>query len=148
MAVIDYCEGPARSVAPEETVREAARRMDEENVGCLVVTVDGEPQNVVTDRDLALEVLCNNLDPSAVSVGEIARGLVVTVPFDASLAEAARLMARHAVRRLPVVDDKNHLVGVIAADDVVRVVVGELSGLASAVEVQAVWRREPEEGGE
>lgn len=147
MPVGEYCEQPARTIEPERTLREAARRMDEENVGCLVLVVDGEPRGVITDRDLALEVFCNGLDPSAVKVGEFSPKLVVTVREDAPLADAARLMAQHAVRRLPVVDDKGRLVGVIASDDIVRLVVGELSGLSAAVHVQSSWRREPEEGG-
>jgi CBS domain-containing protein len=146
MPVGDYCEQPARTIGPEGTVREAARRMDEENIGSLVLVVDGKPQGVITDRDLALEVFCNNLDPSAVKVGELARGLVVTVRDDAPLADAARLMAQHAVRRLPVVDEKGGLVGLIASDDIVRLVVGELSGLSAAVQVQSSWRRESDEG--
>jgi CBS domain-containing protein len=120
--------------------------MDEENVGCLVLVIDGQPQGVITDRDLVLEVFCNGLDPSAVTIGELPRGLVVTVRDDASLADSARLMARHAVRRLPVVDQRNRLVGLISSDDIVRLVVGELSDLSAAVNVQSSWRREPDEG--
>ena len=146
MPVGDYCEQPARTIGPEDTVREAARRMDEENIGSLVLVIDNQPHGVVTDRDLVLEVLCDGLDPSSVKVGELQRGLVVSVREDAPLAEAARLMAQHAVRRLPVVDDKGHVVGLIASDDIVRLVVGELSGLAAAVQVQSTWKPEPEEG--
>jgi CBS domain-containing protein len=146
MPVGDYCEQPARTIGPEDTVREAARRMDEENIGSLVLVIDNQPHGLITDRDLVLEVFCNNLDASSVKVGELRRGLVVTVREDAPLAEAAHLMAQHAVRRLPVVDDKGHVVGLIAADDIVRLVVGELSGLAAAVQVQSTWNPEPEEG--
>ena len=149
MPVIDYCEGPPQTIGPTETVREAARRMDAENVGSLIVVENGEPRGVITDRDLVLQVFCNDLDPSAVAVGEVGSALLVSVRDDAPLADAAHLMALHAVRRLPVVDEKRRLVGVIAADDIVRVVVGELAGLAAAVEVQSTWREEregPEEG--
>lgn len=137
MPIGDYCERPARTIGPGETVRAAAQRMAEEGVGCLVVVADNEPKAIVTDRDLVLEVLGNNLDASAVQVGEVAAGRVVTVREDASVAEAGRTMARHALRRLPVVDDKGHLVGIVTADDLMRLVVGELAGLAAAVEVQA-----------
>jgi CBS domain-containing protein len=111
--------------------------MAEEGVGCLVVVADNQPTAIVTDRDLVLEVLCNNLDASAIRVGEIAAGRLVSVREDAPVAEAGHVMARHAVRRLPVVDEKGHLVGVVTADDLMRLVVGELAGLAAAVEVQA-----------
>lgn len=144
MSVIDYCEQPPRTVGPDETARAAARRMADENVGSLILVEDNQPRGVITDRDLVLEVFCNGLDPSAVKVRELGSRLVVTVRDDAPLAAAARLMAQHAVRRLPVVDEKGHLKGVIASDDIVRLVAGELSGLAGAVEVQSTWRIEPD----
>jgi len=145
MPVGDYCERPARTIGSEESVRAAAQRMEKEGVGCLVVVEDNRPTAVVTDRDLALETLCNRLDAALVRVGEVAGPSVVTVPADAPLAEAARVIRRHGLRRLPVVDDKGDLVGVIAADDLMRVAVGELSGLAAAVAVQVP--RDPIEPG-
>jgi CBS domain-containing protein len=145
MSVGAYCERPARTVGADETVRSAAQRMETEGVGCLIVVEANQPRAIVTDRDVALEVLCDRPDPGSLRVGELKSGALVTVRDDAPLAEAGRLMHRHGVRRLPVVDDKGHLVGVIAADDLMRVVVGELSGLGAAVAVQAP---RPQEGGQ
>ena len=145
MPIGSYCERPARTVGPEETVREAAQRMASEAVGCLVVVENGQPKGVVTDRDLVLEVFCNDLDASAIAVGSLVSGPAITVRDYAPLAEAATLMGRHGLRRLPVVDEKSQLVGVITADDLMRQVVSELSGLAAAIEVQATG---PEGGSE
>jgi CBS domain-containing protein len=137
MLVRDYCEQPVSSIAPEETVRAAAQQMEKEGVGCLVVTEEKRPTAVLTDRDLVLEILCKRLDAGLVRVREIAKHSVVTVRDDAPLSEAARLIGRHAVRRLPVINKEEEVVGVIAADDLIRVVIGELSALAAAVAAQA-----------
>jgi CBS domain-containing protein len=136
MPIGDYCQKPAATVRSGETVRAAARRMREEGLGSLVVVKDGRPTGILTDRDLVLEILCNRLDPGAVSVDEIASRSLVTIEQEAPVREAARMIRRHAVRRLPVVDDKGQLVGIVAADDLLALAAAELSGLAGAVRAQ------------
>ncbi|UCE84540.1 MAG: CBS domain-containing protein [Deltaproteobacteria bacterium] len=137
MSVEAYCQKPARTIDAAETAQVAAERMDKDGVGCLVVVEKGRPVGILTDRELVLEILCNKLDASAVGVTEIAARPVVTIAEDAPLAEAAQRIRRHAVRRLAVVDNKGKLVGVIAADDLLQLVVGELGGLAKAVRSQS-----------
>ena len=137
MPIGDYCEKPAAAVRGDETVRAAAQRMKQEGVGSLPVVTDGRPVGIVTDRDLVLETLCNRLDPGSVRIDEIASRPLVTVEQDAPVREAIRLIRRHAVRRLPVVDDKGQLVGIVAADDLLSLAAAELSGLAVAVRTQS-----------
>ncbi len=147
MPIGDYCEKPAATVRGEETVRTAAQRMRLAGLGSLVVVKDGRPIGLVTDRDLVLETLCKRLDPGALRVEEIASRPLVTIEQDAPVREAVRRMRRHAIRRLPVVDDKGQLVGIVAADDLLALAAGELSGLAVAIRAQApsseADRREP-----
>ena len=133
MPVGTYCKRPAVTVGPDETARAAAELLDRENLGCLIVAEKNRPVGIVTDRDLALELLTKRLDPGAVRVKEIAVPRPITVEEDAPVAEAAQIIRRHGLRRLPVVDKKGELVGVIAADDLMQLVVGELVGLANAV---------------
>ena len=137
MLVRDCCERPVCSIGPGEKVRAAAQKMEKEGVGCLVVTEANRPTAIVTDRDVVLEILCKRLDAGLVRVSEIARHSVVTVHEDAPLIEAARLIGRHGLRRLPVVNEEDEVVGVIAADDLMRLVVDELSALAGTVAAQA-----------
>ena len=137
MSIDDYCEKPAATVRGEETVRAAAQRMQQEGLGSLVVVTDGRPVGMVTDRDLMLETLCNRLDPGSVRVEEIASRPLVSVEQDAPVREAVRMIRRHGVRRLPVVDDKGQLVGIVAADDLLSLAAAELSGLAVAVRTQS-----------
>ena len=144
MAVRHYCQEPACTVGADETVRAAAQRMDEEGVGCLVVEEEDRPIGILTDRDVALEILCRRLDAGTVRVREIAKTPVLTIQQDAPLAEAAKLIRRHAVRRLPVIDTKGKLVGLIASDDLLLLAVEELDGLASVVRTQAPAKRQKE----
>jgi CBS domain-containing protein len=140
MPVGSYCQQPVCTIDGKETAQTAAERMDKEGVGCVVVVQRGRPVGILTDRQLVLEILCNRLDARAVRAGEIAARPVVTIAQDAPLSEASQMIRRHAVRRLVVVDKKGRLVGVIAADDLLRLIVGELGGLARAVRSQSQTR--------
>jgi CBS domain-containing protein len=105
------------TIAPTTTAQEAARTMKSENVGSLPI-VDGDRLvGVVTDRDLAIRVLAEGKSGD-VPVGELASRDVVTVDPQQSLEEAARLMAEHQVRRLPVCEEDGKLIGILAQADV------------------------------
>ena len=144
MAVRDYARAPVFTVDPQDSLRSAAELMEKEGVGCVVVTEAGKPVGVLTDRDLVLEVLCKGLDAGAVRVGQATSRSVTTIHQDATATEATRLIRRQGVRRLPVVDDAGALVGLLSADDLMRLAVGDLARLADAVREQAL--AEPVEG--
>ena len=108
------------SIEADKTVAYSAKMMRDEDVG-LAPIVEGETLiGTVTDRDIAIRVVAEGRDPEATTVREIASTNLVTVDPDQQLDEALRLMARHQVRRLPVVDDDGRLVGVLAQADVAR----------------------------
>jgi len=73
---------------------------------------------VVTDRDIVIRAIAHGKDPRGMPVREVASRDLVTIRADEDLSEALKLMASHQVRRLPVVDDDNRLVGVLAQADV------------------------------
>ncbi len=106
-----------RSIAPSATVADAARLMRTEDVGSLPIVQDGRLIGMATDRDIAMRVVAEGKDPQMTTVGEIASGDLVTVQPEESLDEALRLMARHQVRRLPVVE-QDRLIGIVAVADV------------------------------
>jgi CBS domain-containing protein len=101
------------------SVVEAAKVMAREDVGQLPVLEGERLVGVVTDRDLVVRVLAEDRDPQTVTVGEVASGDVVTVSPETSLDEGLALLARHQVRRLPVVES-DRLVGIVAQADVAR----------------------------
>lgn len=107
-----------RGVSPETPLSQAAELMEAEDVGALPV-LDGEHlAGMITDRDIVVRAVAKGKDPRGMPVREIATKDVVSVGPEDSLSEALRLMASHQVRRLPVVDQDNRLVGVLAQADV------------------------------
>ena len=116
--VADVMTPDPRSVEPETPVVEAARILRDENVGSLPVVQDGRVTGIVTDRDLVVRVIAEGRDPGSTTVGEVVSGKPVTVRPEQELDEALRLMASHQIRRLPVVEDGDRLVGIFAQADV------------------------------
>ena len=107
-----------RCVTPETPVAEAAQLMATEDVGSLPI-LDGEQlAGMVTDRDIVIRAVAKGKDPKGMPVREVASRDLVTVHADDDLSNALQLMASHQVRRLPVVDDDNTLVGIVAQADI------------------------------
>jgi CBS domain-containing protein len=109
-----------RSVESGSTVVEAARLMRDENAGLIPVCEGEKLVGTVTDRDIAIRVVAEGREPESITVGEIASRELVTIDPQQELDEALRLMARHQVRRLPVVEEDGKLVGIVAQADIAR----------------------------
>jgi CBS domain-containing protein len=109
-----------RSVAPDDTVVDAARVMRDEDAGLVPITDRDRLVGVVTDRDIAIRVVADERDPRDTRVTEIASQQLVTIDPGQDLDEALRLMSRHQLRRLPVVEEDDRLVGIVAQADVAR----------------------------
>jgi CBS domain-containing protein len=107
------------TVEPSTTAQEAARKMKSEDIGSLPIVENDRLVGVVTDRDLAIRVLAEGKGAET-PVSQVASKDVVTVDPQQSLDEAARLMAEHQVRRLPVCEEDGKLVGVLAQADVAQ----------------------------
>ena len=107
------------AVGPDTSAQEAARQMKSEDVGALPIVEDGRLTGMITDRDLAIRVLAEG-KAGETPVGEIASRDVVSIDPQQSLEEAARLMADHQIRRLPVVEEDGKLVGILAQADVAQ----------------------------
>ncbi len=98
-----------------QTVGEAARIMRDWGVGAVLAVNDQSLCGLVTDRDLVVRAVAEDIGPDA-AVGPLSSGDLVGVAADADAAEAARLMREHAVRRLPVVDD-GQVAGMVSLGD-------------------------------
>jgi CBS domain-containing protein len=107
------------AITPETTAQEAARLMKTEDVGALPIVEDGRLTAVITDRDLAIRLLAEGRGTET-AVREVASQDLVTIDPQQNLDEAARLMAQHQVRRLPVVEEDGRLVGMLAQADVAQ----------------------------
>lgn len=134
MNVEHVMSGPAHVISPDANVAEAAKMMREENIGCVVVARHEKPEGLVTDRDLAVRVVAEGRNPSGVAIGEIMSPCPVFVFGGRDLGYAIQVMREQAVRRLPVVDGTNKIIGVISLDDIVRRLSAELSAVADTIE--------------
>jgi len=115
------------------SVRDAAARMREQNVGSVVVVKTGAgprlPLGMLTDRDVTYEVVALDLDASDVRVDQVMSLDLVTIDQDADLGAALRVMGQQGVRRLPVVDGDGRLTGVFSLDDALQEVTGQLEDM-------------------
>jgi len=108
------------SIDAEKSVAYAAKMMKEEDVGLAPIVEGGKLIGMLTDRDIAIRVVAEGKDPEQLTVREVASTQVVTIDPQQDLEEALRIMAKHQVRRLPVVEEDGRLVGVVAQADVAR----------------------------
>ena len=111
---------PIVKIGPEASVQEAAKLMREKGVGALLVEKEGTPAGILTERDLVYKVLAEARDPASLKIEELMTPApLLTIPEDATVEEAAALMAKKRVRRLIVVDSEGKPTGIITATDIV-----------------------------
>ena len=106
---------------PNDMVSRAAKLMKVGNIGAIPVVEDEQHRKlvgIVTDRDLALHIVAEGRDPKSTKVAAVMTGNVVTCMADDDLQKALDAMASHQLRRIPIVDSANTLVGIIAQADV------------------------------
>ena len=116
MQVKDIMSRPIITEDEEALVTKIAEDMEELGIGSVVITKDGKPTGIITERDIALKVLLKNKRASEVKAKEIMTAPLVTITPEASVEEACKLAARKRVKRLPVVEN-GVLVGIVSIRD-------------------------------
>lgn len=138
MSVGEICNREVVTAARSLSVREAARLMRTQHTGSVIV-VEGEgdertPLGIVTDRDIVVEVVAKDVSLDELTVGDVMGSELLTAREGDGIWETILRMRAMGVRRLPVVDDeRHHLVGILAMDDLITFLAGELSDLAKLV---------------
>jgi len=117
MKVSDVMTRNAECVRPEATLQEAARRMQSLDVGALPVCDNDRLVGLLTDRDIVVRSVCEGHDPRADHVRDVMTRQVYSCYQDNDVADVAELMRDKQVRRLPVVDHQQHLVGIVSLGD-------------------------------
>ncbi len=121
-------------------VQEAAKLMRDHHIGALVVTEGAAGMRraigIVTDRDLVVEVVAADVDYRTLTVGDVMSERPAMLKESAGLFEIIAQMRSGVVRRLVVVDANEHLLGIVAMDDLIPVLAEELSALAQAIRVE------------
>ena len=125
---------------PTESIASCARRMHDEHVGCLVVVEDNDgeafPVGVLTDRDIAIEVVAFGLDPAALTAGDVMSERPAVVEEDDDLLDALAHMRERGVRRLPVVRPDGALSGMLALDNLLETLGEEIDGVLGVMRAQ------------
>ena len=116
--VRDIMTRPVITADANLDILSAAKIMSLANVGSLIIVSEGKATGILTERDLVKKVIAQGVDPRSVLVGEIMSAPVVAIEPDASLHDAAALMLKSGVKRLPVISN-GRLVGIITDTDLV-----------------------------
>jgi CBS domain-containing protein len=105
-----------QTISPDDTIEEAAQEMRDGDFGLVPVVEDEELIGVITDRDIAIRAVAEGKD-SGTPVREVMSEGVVWASEDDSIEDAARIMSDNQIRRLPIVDEEQHLVGIVSLGD-------------------------------
>ena len=137
MTAGEYCNREVMLVEPEVSITEVASMMREYHVGTLVV-VDREgslsrPIGVITDRDLVIELLAQEVPVDAVTVKDVMNKDLVYVTEQETLLNTIELMRSRGVRRVVVVDDNGKLQGILSADDAIELIAEAMNNLSNLV---------------
>ncbi len=116
-----------------ESVTSAARRLRDHHVGCLVVTREGRPVGILTDRDIAVRVVAEGRDPTTTPIDDVLTFDPLTLRESDTIDAAARCMQEHGVRRLPIVDDDGTVAGIVTADDLLVQLGRQLHAVGEAI---------------
>ncbi|MBB3176825.1 CBS domain-containing protein [Variovorax sp. Sphag1AA] len=136
MNIASLCRREVVAVPAVASLPQVAARMSEEHVGSVVIVSGDDPPRVtgiLTDRDLALDVVGSGQSGSNLSAGDLARKSLVAVPGSASVQEATAAMEKAGVRRVLVVDEAGRVIGLVAAEDLMAAIADELAQLARAL---------------
>jgi CBS domain-containing protein len=140
MAIGEICNREVVILGCNESALDAAKLMRQHHVGDVLVVEKhmgrNEPVGIVTDRDLVVEIIAPGLDPSAITVGDIMGTELVTVGENTGVFEAIQYMRAKGVRRLPVVDAHNGLVGILALDDLLELLSEELLAISKLIRLE------------
>lgn len=117
MKVADIMTPDPRFVQPSDTLQAAAQAMDQLNVGVLPVCDAGRLIGMLTDRDIVVRSTAAGQDPRATTVADAMTATAHSVREDASVLEAIQMMKEHQLRRVPVLDARDRLTGIVSLGD-------------------------------
>ena len=147
MSVGEYCNREVVITDRAQSIRNAAKLMRQHHVGTVVVVAETAagalPQGILTDRDIVIEMIAEDVDLDAVAIGDVMSSELIKVNEETNLIDAVKLMREKAVRRLVVVDRGGALVGILTVDDVIELLKEQLTDISALIsnEVQRERKR-------
>jgi CBS domain-containing protein len=137
MSAGEYCNRDVVIVSKDEPVSAAIELMRSHHVGDVVVVETIEetmmPVGILTDRDIVLEILAEGVDLDAVAIVDVMSYELVTVTEKTTLIDTIKLMRDKGVRRIPVVNEKGGLEGLLSVDDILELLAEQLTDIVSLI---------------
>jgi CBS domain-containing protein len=134
MSLERFCRKSVVTMLPMQSIQDAALKMRDHHVGAIVVVDEGRPVGIVTDRDIVLRGIVGDRDPRTTPIRDIMSRNPKVLRSDERIDEAVGSIRAAGVRRLPIVDGHGTPIGMVALDDLVVLIAGELSAAAGAVQ--------------
>ncbi len=118
MILKDVMNRQVETISPEVTLREAARKMDEINIGALLVCDGDRIIGIITDRDIVIRSVSEGLDVNTTRVRDSMTSPIVYAYDDQTVDDAVQIMEKEQVRRLPILNRDKRLVGIVSISDI------------------------------
>ena len=142
MPISECCNIGVVCCEANASIPEIAQLMRKHHVGDVVVVrhegATRHPVGIITDRDIVIETVAEQVDMDLLTAGDIMSSPLISVHENESFAESLRLMRHHKIRRLPIVDEKGVLYGIVTADDIIHLLTLEMSMLTTTMTEQPV----------
>ncbi len=120
MIVAEAMNKDVKTIRPDATVKEAVQIMTQNRIGSVVViSGGGEVMGIVTEHDVLKDVVGEGKDSASIRVDEVMTSKIVAIDPNQTIEEAADVMVKHKIKKLPVIDD-GKLIGIITASDLIR----------------------------
>ncbi len=145
MSVGEYCNRDVIVMGADESVLDAARLMREHHVGDVLIVEEREgermPLGILTDRDLAIEVVAAGGDAERLRVADVMSGDLLTAKEEDDTMATLQRMRNGGVRRMPVVNRTGGLIGIITVDDFINVFAEQMEDLVRLVSREQLRER-------
>lgn len=140
MSVGEYCSREVIVISKDESVQDAVLLMRQHHVGDVVVVEnrDGamKPVGILTDRDIVIELLAQNMALDTVRIGDVMSYELATINENSELLSALDMMKSKGVRRLPVTNQQGNLMGILTLDDLLELVAEQLNAMVNLNQLQ------------
>lgn len=125
------------------TIFEIAKLMKDFNIGDVIIMGNKkEPIGIITDRDITIKIVANDVNPKEIVAADIMSTDMLILKNYQAVQESLEMMCAKGVRRAPIVNSENILVGVVSADDLALLISDEMSSYGKLIQKQLLCRRQ------
>ena len=137
MNIGELCKREVIIIERDDSILKAAKLMREYHVGDLVVIerqdIGNVPVGIITDRDIVIEVIAEDIELNSVTIGDVMSYELLTVQDDDPIVETVQRMRSKGIRRVPVMNRRGSLEGILAVDDLIDLLAEQINDLVSLI---------------